>query len=209
MCAIAVKAYWTAYRNIKQQNELLLKTVFNSKSNYLHHRDCIRGAFGVGTQRLARLWKVVQQQRSRPFVKIAKKKVSHYSDVVLPRGCVESQCQHGCANNLKKPLLPAAIGQNITVMLGKDLTMQKVKLFSSLWIVTLPQMNARRVVMVQHTTSIQSSPSFEPPTEMIHSMSTSAITVCCTNSTAHLKKRVRGRFLSVHFICGTNSTTHM
>lgn len=83
------KAGDAAYRNIKQQNEYLLKTVFDGKGNYLYHRDCIRGAFDVGTQRLACLRKVVQQQSSRPFVKIAKKKVSRYSDVVLPRGCVQ------------------------------------------------------------------------------------------------------------------------
>ena len=78
-----------AYRNIKQQNEYLLKTIFDGKGNYLYHRDCIRRAFDVGTQRLARLRKVVQQQSSRPFVKVAKKKVSRCSDVVLPRGSTE------------------------------------------------------------------------------------------------------------------------
>ena len=83
------KAGDATYQNIKQQNEYLLKTVFDGKGNYLYHRDCIRGAFDVGTQRLACLRKVVQQQSSRPFVKIAKKNVSRYSDVVLPRGCVE------------------------------------------------------------------------------------------------------------------------
>ena len=31
----------------------------------------------------------MQQQSSRPFVKVAKKKVSRYSDVVLPRGSTE------------------------------------------------------------------------------------------------------------------------
>jgi len=71
---------------------------------------------------------------------------------------VYSQRQHGCIHNLKELLLPAAIGQNSMAMLGKDLTMQKVKLFSrcflSFWMAILPQMDARRAVMVQHTTSI-------------------------------------------------------
>ena len=46
----------------------------------------IRRAFDVGTQQLARLRKVVQEQSSRPFLKVAKEKVCCYSDVVLPRG---------------------------------------------------------------------------------------------------------------------------
>ena len=49
---------------------------------YLYHRDC-------STQRLARLRKVVQEQSSRSFLKVAKEKVCRYSDVVLPRGCEE------------------------------------------------------------------------------------------------------------------------
>ena len=75
-----------SYRNIKQQNEYLLKTIFDGKGNYLYHRDCIRCAFDVGTQRLARLRKVLQQQSSCPFVKVAKEKIHRYSDVVLPKG---------------------------------------------------------------------------------------------------------------------------
>ena len=39
-----------SYRNVKQQNEYLLKMVFDGKGNYLYHRDCIRCAFNVGTQ---------------------------------------------------------------------------------------------------------------------------------------------------------------
>ncbi len=73
-----------SYRDVKRQNEYLLRTVFDGKGNYLYHRDCIRRAFDVGTQRLARLRKVVQEQSSRPFLKVAKEKVCRYSDVVLP-----------------------------------------------------------------------------------------------------------------------------
>lgn len=76
---------------------------------------------------------------------------------------VYSQCQHGCVHNQMELLLPAAVGQNSMAMLGKDLTMQKVKLFSRCFLSSLmailPQMDARRAVMVQHTTSIRSSPS--------------------------------------------------
>ena len=36
---------------------------------------------------LTRLWKVVQEQSSRPSLKVAKEKVCRYSDVILPRGC--------------------------------------------------------------------------------------------------------------------------
>lgn len=75
-----------SYRNIKQQNEYLLKTIFDGKGNYLYHRDCIRCAFDIGTQRLARLRKVIQEQSSCPFVKVAKEKIHRYSDVVLPKG---------------------------------------------------------------------------------------------------------------------------
>ena len=63
-----------SYRNIKQQNDYLLKTIFDGKGNYLYDRNCIRCAFDIGTQQLARLRKVIQEQSTCPFVKVAKEK---------------------------------------------------------------------------------------------------------------------------------------
>ena len=77
----------SVYRNIKEQNKFLQKTVFDATGNYIYHRDCIRKALGVGTARLARIRKVVQQQCSQPFLQVEKEKVSRYSDVILPPGC--------------------------------------------------------------------------------------------------------------------------
>ena len=77
------------YRDLKHQNEFLLKTVFDAKGNYVYHRDCIKSAFSVGSQRLARLRKVLQQQTSRPFVELRKEDVRRYSDLVLSTACEE------------------------------------------------------------------------------------------------------------------------
>jgi len=68
----------------------LLKTVFDAKGNYIYHCNCIQNAFDVGTARLARIHKVVQQQYSKPFLQVEKEKVTRYSDVVLPQGSVVS-----------------------------------------------------------------------------------------------------------------------
>ena len=54
---------------------------------WLYHRDCIRAALDVGSARLARLRKTVQDQSSHPFVDMTREEVTHYSDVVLPKGC--------------------------------------------------------------------------------------------------------------------------
>ena len=113
-----------SYRDVKLQNKYLLRTVFDGKSNYLYHRDCIRCTFDVGTQQLARLRKVVQEQSSHPFLKVSKEKVCRYSDVVLPR----SQCQCGCVHILREVLLPAETSRNVMATLGKDLTMLQVRL---------------------------------------------------------------------------------
>jgi len=39
----------SVYRKIKEQNNFLLKTIFDVKGNYVYHCNCIRNAFGVGT----------------------------------------------------------------------------------------------------------------------------------------------------------------
>lgn len=55
-------------------------STFDGKGNYLYHCDCIQCAFDVGTQRLASLRKVIQQQSSCPFVKVAK----YIATVMIP-----------------------------------------------------------------------------------------------------------------------------
>ena len=77
----------SSYRNIKEQNNYLLRILFDGKGNYLYHRDCIRYAFKVSTSRLARLRRTVQKQSSCPFLEMPKEQVSRYSDVVLPLDC--------------------------------------------------------------------------------------------------------------------------
>ena len=142
------------YRDVKRQNEYLLRTVFYGKGNYLYHRYCIRRAFDIGTQRLARRRKVVQEQSSRPFVKLTKEKVCRYSDMVLPSGCEEpvSVWLHS------QPTGSTVTCRNKPERHGnarKSLIMQKVRQFcrSSLTLstVTLAQIDARKVVMVLHT----------------------------------------------------------
>lgn len=68
------------YRNVKEQN-YLVKTVFD----HLNHQNCIKNAFKVSTTRLACLRKIIQTERTKPFVEKEKEWVSQYSDVVLPR----------------------------------------------------------------------------------------------------------------------------
>ena len=73
------------YRDVKRQNEFLLKAVFDGKGNYVHHRDCIRAAYGVSMQRLARLWKAVQVETSEPIEYLPKQSVVQHqrrSDVI-------------------------------------------------------------------------------------------------------------------------------
>ena len=83
--AIYTKPRCTPYYNIKQQNEFLLKTVFDAKGNYIYHRNCIRVVFGVGSQRLARLRKAILTERSQPFVRLRREDVRIISDLVLPQ----------------------------------------------------------------------------------------------------------------------------
>lgn len=81
------KAAGASYPSIEVQNHYLLKTVFDGTGNYIYHRDSIRATFDVGSARLACLRKLVQEARSRPFVEKSRVEVTHYSDVVLPKGC--------------------------------------------------------------------------------------------------------------------------
>ena len=84
---IRPKPAGASYLSVKAQNKYLLKTVFDGTGNYIYHRNCIRAAFDVGSARLARLRKTVQDQSSRPFVEGSRAEVTHYSDVVLSKGC--------------------------------------------------------------------------------------------------------------------------
>ena len=152
------------YRDVKRQNEYLLSTGFDGKGNYLYHRDSIRRAFDVGTQRLARLRKVVQEQSSRPFVKLTKEKVCRYSDVVLPSGCEEpvsvwmhSQLTGSTVTCRNKPERHGNARKKSNHAKGF------CRSFLTLSTVTLAQMDPRKVVMVLHTTSLQSSPLLRTP----------------------------------------------
>ena len=71
---------------------------------------------------------------------------------------VRRQHHNGCRHNLKEALLPVETSQNTMATLGKDLTMQKWRLFlrrfSTLQTTATPQIGERKAVVVHHTTSI-------------------------------------------------------
>lgn len=88
--AIYPKPADTAYYDLTKQNEFLVKSVFDGKGNYVYHRDCVRGAFGVSNQRLSRLRKGIQIETNDPLELVQKQKIfssKRFSDVVLPRNC--------------------------------------------------------------------------------------------------------------------------
>ena len=94
--AIYPKPADASYRDISKQNDFLLKSIFDAKGNYLYHRDCIKRAFGVSNQRLARLRKCVQREASGRTECINKPDIykhNRVSDVVLPRDCEVSARQ--------------------------------------------------------------------------------------------------------------------
>ena len=72
--------------------------MFDGKGNYVYHCECIRHAFGVGTQRLFRLRMVVREKSSTPLLELPKEEVNHY--VILPKG---SKHQHGYFHNQMVP----------------------------------------------------------------------------------------------------------
>ena len=87
--AIYPKPADTTYYDLTKQNEFLVKFVFDGKRNYVYHRDCIRGAFGV-SQRLSQLRKGIEIETSDPTEIVQKQEIlSHkrFSDAVLPRNC--------------------------------------------------------------------------------------------------------------------------
>ena len=52
-----------------------MKTVFDGTGNYTYHRNCVRGAFSVGAQQLARLRKAIHVQTSEPIEYVAKESI--------------------------------------------------------------------------------------------------------------------------------------
>ena len=91
--AIYPKPGDATYQDIMKQNKFLMKTVFDGTGNYIYHRNCVRGAFGVGAQRLARLRKAVQVQTSEPIEYVAKEIIAQtgrLSNVVMPIHCEQT-----------------------------------------------------------------------------------------------------------------------
>ena len=96
------------YPDVKSQNEFLLKVAFDGKGNDVYHRDCIRAAYGVSTQRLARLRKAVQVQASESVEFLPKQSVAQrqrLSDVVLPRHC-DQATSRWLESQFKDALIP-------------------------------------------------------------------------------------------------------
>lgn len=89
--AVYKKAPGATYYDVDKQNKFLLQSMFDSAGNYLFHRDCIRATFGVSNQRLVRLGKSIQSQKSLPTETVKKSDINfrNLSDVVLPRDCDE------------------------------------------------------------------------------------------------------------------------
>ena len=80
----------TIYYDLTKQNDFLIRSVFDAKGNYLYHRDCIRQAFGVGSQRLARLRKCIYTETGDRIESLPKHvicKANRLSDVVMPPNC--------------------------------------------------------------------------------------------------------------------------
>jgi hypothetical protein len=76
----------TPYYDCKEQNELLIKSVFDPMGNYVYHWDCVMTVFKIGSARLARLRKIVQEKKSGT-VTVQKESVPKVSDIVLPMDC--------------------------------------------------------------------------------------------------------------------------
>ena len=89
------KAPNSTYYDVGKQNKFLLQSVFDSNGNYLFHRDCVRAAFGVSNQRLARLRKSIQKQKaqSTEFIQKQDLDVHRHIDIVMPNDCEQSTKQ--------------------------------------------------------------------------------------------------------------------
>ena len=142
---------------MKEQNEFLIKSVFDAKGNYIYHRNCIKSAFGVGTARLARLRCVVQQQNQQHLVRVEKERVTRFSDVVVPMDCSKS----AGAWLQSQPDGSIVSCRNHPAMHVKSLTMLRKEMFYrniwTLWTVIPLLMVVKKVVMVQLTILILNS----------------------------------------------------
>ena len=96
--AIYSKPTGVAYRDVKKQNHFLRKTVFHARGNYVYHRNCVCKAFGVGTQRLARLRKAVNTETSAEPVELVEKSViskNHRESDSIHLACRKRPTLHG------------------------------------------------------------------------------------------------------------------
>ena len=87
---IRTKSSTPAYFDLTKLNDFIVRSVFDTKGNYLYHRECIRTTFGVSNQRLAHLRKGIQVETGDPTELLPKHviyKSNHFSDVLLPRDC--------------------------------------------------------------------------------------------------------------------------
>ena len=75
------------YYNVKDQNQFLMKNIFDAVGNYVYHRNCVIAVYKVGSSRLARLRKIVVKQNSESMVTVLKEHVPRVSDVILPMDC--------------------------------------------------------------------------------------------------------------------------
>ena len=83
----------TQYRDLKAQNDWLRANMFDSRGNYLYCAKCIRLAFGISKQRLARQRKMKQDSSREPIVQMTKAEVEEkrLSDaVIMPSDCDEA-----------------------------------------------------------------------------------------------------------------------
>ena len=84
------RADLTHYRDLKAQNDWLRANMFDSRGNYLYCAKCIRMAFGISKQRLARQRKMKQNSSQQPIVKMTKAEIEEkrLSDaIVMPDDC--------------------------------------------------------------------------------------------------------------------------
>ena len=151
------KVQGSVYYDVGKQNTFLLQSVFDSNGNYLFHRDCIRAAFGISNQRLARLRKSIQKQNEQPTEFIQKQDLSirrRINDVVLPTATVNIPLMIGSSHYLKKQRLNALHIQHAMEMLVRNLTTQRVMKFYkssfSLLIKIQHQMAVKKEVMEKH-----------------------------------------------------------
>lgn len=93
--AAYLKASDSRYYDVGKQNQFLSQSVFDSNGNYLFHQDCIRAAFGISNQRLARLKKSIQTQKAHPTEFIRKQDLDtrRHVDVVMPTTSEQSTKQ--------------------------------------------------------------------------------------------------------------------